>query len=177
VLFPPLYTPAVQTALIRPPRPADAEQLAEIWIEHAQYYAAIDADAFQVPEREGLVEWLQELIDAPAPEDELSLVAEVDGKVVGFVEATIAEPLDTARWQLVREVGEKRLLVTAFGVRREYWRRGLGTKLLHAAEQWGREKGAVLACLDTYASSPVSVPFYEKLGYSTKSLNYRKRLT
>jgi hypothetical protein len=37
------------------------------------------------PSGEGLVEWLRGLIDAPAPEDELSLVAEVDGKVAGFV--------------------------------------------------------------------------------------------
>jgi GNAT superfamily N-acetyltransferase len=62
-------------------------------------------------------------------------------------------------------------------VERGYWRRGVGTKLMRAAEEWGKDCGATLVCLDTWVDSPVSVPFYEEgLGYSRRQVGFRKRL-
>jgi GNAT superfamily N-acetyltransferase len=163
--------------VVRPPRPEDAAPLAEIWIDHAEYYTAMDSDSFRVPARKGLAEWLEEQIREPLGDDELSLVAEVEDLIVGFAEAKIVEPMEDADRQLVVEVGQRRLSINAFGVRPSHWRRGIGSKLLAATEKWGQERGADVSCLDTYARSPVAVPFYEKLGYTVKSVNYRKRLT
>jgi GNAT superfamily N-acetyltransferase len=45
-------------------------------------------------------------------------------------------------------------------------RGGVATALMPAAHRWGAGHGAVLARLDTYAHSPVSMPFYEqRMGY------------
>ena len=49
--------------------------------------------------------------------------------------------------------------------------------LLTAAEAWGRDRGAEVVRLDTYADSPVSVPFYEqRMGYQRRSIVFQKPL-
>jgi hypothetical protein len=78
--------------------------------------------------------------------------------------------------QLTREHGWTRLVVDALIVVREHWRQGSGTALLQAAESWGRDMGAEIVRLDTYAQSPVSVPFYEqRMGYLRRSIVFQKR--
>jgi GNAT superfamily N-acetyltransferase len=58
-----------------------------------------------------------------------------------------------------------------------YKRQGVATKLVHAAEDWGREHGAVVAVCDTFIESPLSVPFWEpRMGYKRRSIIFRKRL-
>jgi len=79
--------------------------------------------------------------------------------------------------QFVRELAVTRLAVDAMVVDRAHWRHGAGSVLLLAAEAWGREHGAQVARLDTYARSPVSVPFYEAgMGYERRSIVFQKRL-
>jgi GNAT superfamily N-acetyltransferase len=55
-------------------------------------------------------------------------------------------------------------------------RRGVATALMQAVERWAREKGAGSIALDTYAQSPLSVPFYEAVGYERASVVFEKRL-
>jgi GNAT superfamily N-acetyltransferase len=47
---------------------------------------------------------------------------------------------------------------------------------MEAAESWARDRGAVLVALDTWIDSPLSVPFYEALGYDRRSIIFQKRL-
>jgi GNAT superfamily N-acetyltransferase len=93
---------------------------------------------------------------------------------VGSLEAHIIAPRENASKQLMREAVQTRLIIDVIGVERPSWRHGVGTELMLAAEQWGRQKGAELAVVDTYVDSPVSVPFYERLGYQPGQLSYRK---
>jgi len=45
------------------------------------------------------------------------------------------------------------------------------------AEAWGRDRGAHVARLGTYAHSPVSVPFYEnRMGYERRAIIFQKNL-
>ncbi len=171
------YGTDMSSISIRPPRKADAASLARIHLENCRYYAEMDPDAFQVPNEEGLVEWFRSFLGETAEEDQLSIVAELDGEVVGSLEASILKPDDTADRQMLCELGETRLFVNAIGVDRAHWRSGVGTALMRAAEEWGKERGATRCALDTYIDSPVSVPFYEtRLGYTRHSINFRKRL-
>ena len=55
-------------------------------------------------------------------------------------------------------------------------RRGVATLLVEKAEAWGREQGASVVLLDTWAESPVSVPFWERMGYGRRSIVFRKPL-
>ena len=48
--------------------------------------------------------------------------------------------------------------------------------LVEAAEAWGRDRGATVALMDTYADSPVSVPFWHGRDYRTRNVIMHKRL-
>jgi GNAT superfamily N-acetyltransferase len=163
--------------IVRPARPGDGADLARGWLEGSRYYTALDSERFQVPESDGLAEWFEELLARPRTEDELWLVAEVDGAVVGTINAVLQRPIDTAARQVLRSLGSTRLLVEALGVEAAHQRHGIATRLLGAAEQWGRDRGALLSSLDTWTGSPVSVPFYERrMGYQRVSIVFEKRL-
>jgi GNAT superfamily N-acetyltransferase len=129
-----------------------------------------------VPEAAGLADGWDNQFDAQ-DDDSLQLVAEVGGQVVGWLWARIQPPGPNASAQLTREHGWTRLVVSSLIVDRDHWRGGAGTALLEAAEAWGRAREAQVASLDTYAYSPVSVPFYEDhMGYQRRSIVFQKRL-
>jgi GNAT superfamily N-acetyltransferase len=161
---------------VRPARPGDGAAIAQVWLSTAAYYADLDPGHFQVPGAEGLAQgWEEELGHNNG--DSLRLVAEAGGSVIGWLSARIELPEDSAARQLTREHGWTRLAVDALLIDRDQWRHGAGTALLEAAEAWGRDRGAQVARLDTYAHSPVSVPFYEdRMGYQRRSIIFQKRL-
>jgi GNAT superfamily N-acetyltransferase len=167
----------MESLVVRQARPGDAPDLARNWVDVARQYVELDADAFQLPDAEGLVAWFEELLHRPRSEDAVWLVAEVDGRVVGDVAARLERPTEDAARQLLRDLGRVRLYVDALGVAEAYRRRGVGARLLHAVEEWGRGKGAVRSVLTTYHASPLSVPFYEQgMGYERRSIVFEKRL-
>ena len=62
-------------------------------------------------------------------------------------------------------------------VTQQHWRHGAGAALLEAAASWGRARGVQIVQLDTYAHSPVSVPFYEqRMGYQRRAIDFEKVL-
>jgi GNAT superfamily N-acetyltransferase len=161
---------------IRAARSGDGAGISSAWQSAAAYYADLDHEHFQVPSADGLADiWDSQA--GPGSSDSLQLVAELDGQVVGWLAARIEHPAPDAAMQLVRDHGWTRLVVDALIVHQGQWRRGTGTALLEAAEDWGRSRGAQVARLDTYAHSPVSVPFYEdRMGYQRRSIVFQKRL-
>jgi GNAT superfamily N-acetyltransferase len=164
------------TVTVRPARPGDGAGISRAWLSAATYYADLDPEHFQVPHAEGLAKsWDNRL--AHQDDHSLQLVAELGGQVVGWLWARIEPPGPNADAQLIRELGWTRLVVASLIVDRDHWRGGAGTALLEEAEAWGRALGARVACLDTYAYSPVSVPFYEDhMGYQRRSIVFQKRL-
>jgi GNAT superfamily N-acetyltransferase len=161
---------------VRPARPGDGAAIVQVWASAAGYYAALDPEHFRVPRGRGMAERWDALL---GHEDEASLrlVAEVDGAVVGWLSAHIEPPGEEAEVQITREQSWTRLMVDALIVDHQRWRHGAGTALMEAAEAWGRWHGAQVARLDTYADSPVSVPFYEeRMGYQRRSIVFQKRL-
>lgn len=156
-------------------RPGDGAAIGSLSHDSATYYCELAPDDFRVPDADGRAEWLDSFLPAGG-EREIALVAEIDGDVVGYLEARLEEPLDSARFQANPELAERRLFVNALLTARSHWRRGVGSALVEAAEAWGRERGATVAVMDTYAESPVSVPFWEGRGYRTRAVIMRKRL-
>jgi GNAT superfamily N-acetyltransferase len=116
----------MESLVVRPAQPSDAADLARNWVDAAQHYAELDADAFQVPSADGLVAWFEKLLQRPRSEDAVWLVAEVDGRVVGDVAARLERPTEDAARQLLRDLGRVRLYVDALGVEEAYRRRGVG---------------------------------------------------
>jgi GNAT superfamily N-acetyltransferase len=163
-------------AFVRVARPGDGAGIARVWLDAAAYYAELDPEHFKMPAADGLAELTDDQIGRSG-DRVLRLVAEVDGRVVGWLSARLEPPGEHAALQLVREHDWTRLVVDTLVVERQQWRRGTGTMLLEAAESWGRARGAQVARLDTYAQGPVSVPFYEQhMGYQRRSIIFQKRL-
>jgi GNAT superfamily N-acetyltransferase len=151
--------------------------MARGWIDAGTLYSGIDPETFQVPTAEGLGAWFEEFLTAPQTDAEVTFVAEVEDRVVGFVEARLQPPFESATRQILRELAYPRLVVGALVVEEAFRRRGAGTLLMDAVEAWGRDHGTATASVETYFASPISMPFYEgRMGYRHRSVGFRKAL-
>ena len=104
-------------------------------------------------------------------------VAEVDGEVVGSLDARLLLPPAEAQFAFTRDLFAPRLRIEYLATAAAHRRTGVGTALVEAAEAWGREQGATVAELTTYHDSPLAYPFWtERAGYAPRSINLRKEL-
>lgn len=88
------------------------------------------------------------------------LVAELDGKIAGFI-------------LLLVDAAKKETIIDLVGVHADFQGLGVGKKLISGAEQWfGNEKIRV----GTQLSNPASIFLYQKLGFTFESANYSLHL-
>jgi ribosomal protein S18 acetylase RimI-like enzyme len=164
------------TVTVRNATAADSAAVAAIYIENGRYYQTLDPSYFRVPASEGFAEFIADEEWRGRP-DTLALVAEVDGVVAGYLEASVQEPADSAAWQSLHDLSRTRMHINSLGTGDAFKRQGVGTALVQAAEAWGRSNGATVVTLDTWIDSPLSVPFWEqRMGYSRRSIVFRKEL-
>jgi len=167
----------IDAIIVRSPRPGDGAQLARAWLEAGRYYAELAPETFQVPETEGLADYMERGWKPSDDPDLHELVAEIQGRVVGAATARIERPLDSARYQLQRQFAETRMVVDVVFVEEAFRRMGVGAGLMAALEEWGRDRGATVALLDTYPESALSLPFFqERMGYGRRSIRLWRRL-
>lgn len=93
------------------------------------------------------------------------LVAEIDGKVCGFV-STVRE--------ISLEVDGEFLRVIGLAVRNEYQRNGIGAALLSAVEKIAAENKFGVITLSSNFKRTEAHKFYEKQGYSKTSYTFKK---
>ena len=123
----------------------------------------------------GLAEWLDgDLADSGG--SWICFVAEEGGRIVGQVEARLVQPMESARYQVITALGQVRGEVNSLGVLKSHRRRGIGRALMEHAERWLADRGASMIGLDTLATSPESVPFYESIGYEPRSIIFERKL-
>src|SRR5918997_3603522 len=107
--------------MVRAARREDAPFMARAWQDAGRFYVDVSAQDFQVPDEDGLVDWLECGVEAMEADPDLALlVAEIDGEVVGWVGARLVTPVSDARWQLQRELAETRLIIDAVAVAEEH---------------------------------------------------------
>lgn len=165
------------STVLRDRRDEDADDIARLSIESSAYYSKIAPDLFSPVQENGLAEWIASDSGWLSQPTSFALVAEIDGKVAGYLEASIQEPTDAARFSGSRDLRERRLYINYVVTAEAHKRRGVATRLVGAAEDWARKQGVSLSLCDTYVDSPESVPFWEKrMGYEQRSLRLRKRL-
>jgi GNAT superfamily N-acetyltransferase len=163
--------------VIRPPRPEDAEGLARASRDLGEQYVELEPHRFQVPDRGALLQWLAETLTKPVPDDELWLVAELDGEAVGDAQAHLHEPVANAAIQPGLDGSRRRVYLSYLAVQAEHRGRGIGGRLLGAVEEWARAKGAELLLTDTNLRSNVgAVEFYESHGFEQQAVILRKAL-
>lgn len=160
---------------VRPATLNDIPELCRLYFAFHEFYVA------SVPKRlKSLGSWeefdasqlthrLQEILDN---HKSCLFVADANGTLVGFVEIYIQEDEpDPARMMYVH--GHLQSLMVVPGWRKK----GLGKRLVHAAERWAAKKGASEVRLDTWEFPGDPVKFYEKIGYRTLRRKFVRRLS
>jgi len=116
--------------------------------------------------RATVVGWVRDSLDSCTAEDREVFVAVDAARLVGVV--TVGQ-----RQHFTGEtdayVGE---LVVAEGMER----RGVGTLLMQAAEEWGRRRGLQYLTLETGAANSPAKAFYSSLGYQEEDVRLTKEL-
>lgn len=101
------------------------------------------------------------------------LVAEgEDGALIGFLEASLRSHADGCDTR--RPVG----FIEGWFVREDHRRKGVGSQLVAAAEDWARSQGCIEMASDTWIDDDVSVLSHEALGYEVvdRCVHFRKAL-
>jgi ribosomal protein S18 acetylase RimI-like enzyme len=98
-------------------------------------------------------------------------VAEVGGRLVGFVHATVR---DAPAFPVF--VSRRYAIVDGIVVRAEFQTRGLGRILMDKMQEWAITKGATSIELNVYEFNEIAISFYERLGYQTFSRRMSKEL-
>ena len=151
----------------------DADAIARIFLESAEYHARLDPERYSAPAlgtisasyREGRHHSPQ------AGAECITLVAEQREKIVGFIDARLERSPDPMHRELLYcEILE---IAVSKGARRH----GIGGRLLRAAEEWGRGQGAAFALLEYHAANSHAREFYQRrMGYDVASITAIKRL-
>jgi ribosomal protein S18 acetylase RimI-like enzyme len=106
-------------------------------------------------------------IHQPVAPDHLLLVAELDGEVVGTLDARLRRD-DAAGF-----VG---VYVDNLAVAAAHRSRGIGTRLMTAVEDWASAQSARSVALDTELSNAGAQRLYQRLGYQRRAVIMAKDL-
>jgi GNAT superfamily N-acetyltransferase len=160
---------ATQTVTIREAAAADAEALAVVYLDSAEHHQRLDPSMYSLPDFAQMVARYRRRL--PAPEGSTILVAEVDGEVVGWVEVQVREADGEPRMSRDTTAAE-----VDIGVLADMRDRGIGTRLMGAAEAWAFEHGAEFMFLQTHVANGDAIRFYqERHGWRTTGLVMMKR--
>jgi aminoglycoside 6'-N-acetyltransferase I len=95
-------------------------------------------------------------------DSQLVLVAEREGRLVGFLEASIRPFVEDCHTD---HVG----YLEGWFVEREFRRYGIGRDLVRGAERWARKKGCIEMASDAEVGNDLSLEAHLKLGYAETS--------
>jgi ribosomal protein S18 acetylase RimI-like enzyme len=106
-----------------------------------------------------------------ADENVALLVAEVGGKLVGFVHAIVR---DTPAFPLF--IPRRYAIVDGIVVKSGFQNHGIGRILMDKMQEWATTKGAKSIELHVYEFNETAISFYERLGYKTFSRKMSKEI-
>ena len=151
----------------------DADGITRTFLESAEYHARLDPERYSTPAVETISARYREGQQHPpdAGADSITLVAELSGEVVGFIDARLEHSLDAMHRKMVY------CHVSEIAVSSQHQNQGIGGRLLRAAEDWGRGHGAEFASLEYHAANTRAGVFYQlRMGYCVASITAIKRL-
>ncbi|MBP5697739.1 MAG: GNAT family N-acetyltransferase [Treponema sp.] len=98
-------------------------------------------------------------------ENQLMLIAERDERIVGFAHVLFAKAKEISCLKPQSNIYLQDLLVTE-----KCRSKGIGTLLLNAAKEYGREKGADFFRTQVFPMNNAGMRFYERNGFSAKMI-------
>jgi ribosomal protein S18 acetylase RimI-like enzyme len=158
---------------VRSAVPLDADAIARIFLESAEYHARLDPERYSPPTLDKVSARYREGRQHPAQPDVecITLVAEQSGEIVGFLDARLERSPDPMHRELIY------CNIVEIAVSSRSQRRGIGGQLLRAAEEWGRGQGAEFALLEYHAANSHAREFYQRhMGYGVASVTAIKHL-
>jgi ribosomal protein S18 acetylase RimI-like enzyme len=156
---------------VRPATSEDVQRIVDIWFDSARHHAAIDPERFYLPERESVVERYLAGAQFPHGVSEcVTLVAERDCEVVGFVDAWINTPFDPMFKP------EPYCYVSDLAVAESARSSGIGRRLLSAVEEWAKGRGALSVVLEANIRNSRAIDLYQRVGFETGSMTLARRI-
>ena len=155
---------------IRPAVPADLTGIADVYQQSGRYHVLLDPEFYREPEIADVTAHYAARLGSLGDEEQIFVA--VDGShVLGLVEV---EFLPAPRSGSM--IGPTRAVDIGIAVREEERGAGIGARLMAAAEDWARERGAEFATLDMSARNERAAAFYRRLGYEVSGSFLRKKL-
>jgi len=153
---------------IRRATPADRAAIGRLWQEMMAYHCTLDPEVFALAE-DALSCWLEWLDTILPEENRVVLVAEVDGKPVGYVHGTVGEtpPVYAQR---------KHGAIVEISVTASWRRRGVGGQLVGALFDWFRQRGLAEVRLGRSAHNPLATAFWREMGFEPHMVQMRREL-
>lgn len=111
--------------------------------------------------------WVESSLDAASQPDHAVYVAIADGRVAGVV--TVCER--------AHFTGQVDAYVGELAVDSNLERRGIGTRLMNAAEAWAACRGLAFLTLETGAANEPARAFYAERGYQEEGIRLTKAIT
>lgn len=143
---------------IEPAAASDFDQISRLFVEENRFHAELLPGRFQVVEPIMTHEWFNAVLSSPA---RTLFVARNAGQVMGvLLLQEMANPDD----EIFRS--RRYLYVDELMVAGAYRGRGIGRRLMEAAEGWARERGIEEIELNVWERNVGAIAFYEHLGYT-----------
>ena len=159
-------------AIIRRTVAEDADGIADVFLESAEHHTTLDSELYLVPAFDTIAARYREARQHPMDGAEnVTLVAELGGEIVGFVDAHLFQSADAMHRQITY------CHVSEIAVGRRHQNQRIGEQLLRAAQDWGRQHGAEFALLEYHTANTQARRFYQQhMGYCVTSITATKRL-
>jgi ribosomal protein S18 acetylase RimI-like enzyme len=158
---------------IRPAAPQDAEGITRTFLESAEYHAALDPERYAIPAAETISARYRQghQHSSDAGMQAVTLVAELSGEIVGFLDARLEQSPDPMHREITY------CHIAEIAVRNTHRNQGIGGRLLQAAEDWGHGLGADFASLEYHVANTSAGLFYqERMGYRPAAVLAIKRI-
>lgn len=128
-------------------------------------YSALTELAEQLGHKDESGKVRARLLDLLTRDDQVVLVAVVDGEIVGWVHAYLSRPL------------HKETVVDIVGlvVEKSYRKLGIGRRLLEVIEEWAIKQGCSEVCLCSNIVREEAHKFYQTIGYELIKTQYTFR--
>jgi len=149
------------SAIVRPAIKEDHPAIIPIGLETQDLHANAHPEIFMQGMSGVPFEYFSRLLER---EDTMAFVAELEGRIVGYV---LMKVLDAPQQELL--VARREAFIEDIAILKAHQGHGIGRQLFQACVEWAKAQGAVGLDLRVWDFNKNAIAFYERLGMKTVS--------